>query len=449
MSAKIQNMTEGKPFKLIIMFALPLMLGNVFQQLYTVMDTLIVGRALGVSALAALGATDWTVWLVLGIITGFTQGFSILMAQEYGAGNMERLKKVIENSITLSIVLSILVFAIVMLIQRPILLFLHTPDAILTTALTYMTILFCGIPIITMYNLLASILRSLGDSKTPLIAMVIASIVNIVLDLVFILIFHLGVGGAALGTVAAQLCASLICFIALKKTEIFKLIKMDFKLDGMLVEKLLFLGCPIAFQNAIIAVGGMVVQFVINGFGVLFIAGFTATNKLYGILEMAAISYGFAMTTYVGQNYGAGRHARVRSGVRSALVIGIVTACLISLCMLFLGRNIVGWFITGEAADVTTTVNIAYRYLSIMSIFLPVLYLLYIYRAAIQGMGDTLLPMVSGIAECIMRVGTALILPLFFGEDGIFFAEILAWLGADVILIPSYYTKIRKFVRNL
>ena len=274
MAAHTKNMTEGKPLQLIFSFAVPLMLGNVFQQLYTVMDTLIVGRSLGVDSLAALGSTDWLIWLVLGIITGFTQGFSILIAQDFGAGQTQRLKRDIAHSILLSIVFAFVLLLLSILLGKPILRFLQTPEKILPIAVSYMNVLFfLGIPIMMLYNLLASILRALGDSRTPLYAMIIASIVNIVLDLVFILVFGLGVAGAAFGTVCAQLTAAVLCQRVLMRTEFFKLKKTDFTPDRALTGKLLFLGIPVAFQNSVIAIGGMVVQFVVNGFGVLFIAG--------------------------------------------------------------------------------------------------------------------------------------------------------------------------------
>ena len=448
MAAHTKNMTEGKPLQLIFSFAVPLMLGNVFQQLYTVMDTLIVGRSLGVDSLAALGSTDWLIWLVLGIITGFTQGFAILIAQDFGAGQTQRLKRDIAHSILLSIVFAFVLLLLSILLGKPILRCLQTPEKILPIAVSYMNVLFfLGIPIMMLYNLLASILRALGDSRTPLYAMIIASIVNIVLDLVFILVFGLGVAGAAFGTVCAQLTAAVLCQRVLMRTEFFKLKKTDFTPDRALTGKLLFLGIPVAFQNSVIAIGGMVVQFVVNGFGVLFIAGFTATNKLYGILEMAATSYGYAMTTYTGQNLGAGRYSRIKKGVHTAVVAGIATSLVISVCMILFGRSIVGAFITGTPEETSLTCEIAYRYLLIMSIFLSTLYLLHIYRSSLQGMGNTLMPMISGLAEFAMRVGAALVLPVFYGENGIFFAEILAWIGADLILITSYYVKQHKLLR--
>ena len=438
MKAKITNMTEGSPSKLIITFALPLMVGNIFHQLYTVIDTMVVGRALGVSALAALGATDWLNWLFSGLVQGFAQGFSILMAQEFGSGNYKRLRKVIFNSLILSVICSLLILVISQACAHPILTLLHTPDDIMDNSLLYLRIIFLGMPVIMAYNLSASILRSLGDSKTPLHAMIAASITNIVLDLIFVLIFHWGIAGAAIATLLAQLLSSVYCFYFIRRIEILKTAKEELVMEKAICGKLLLLSSPIAFQNTVIFIGGMIVQSVVNSFGVLFIAGFTATNKLYGILESAATSYGYSMSTYAGQNLGAGNIKRIRKGVRSAMLIALATSFTISFIMLLLGRYILTWFLSGDPAQIEAALEIAYHYLAIMSLFLSTLYLLYIIRSTLQGTGDTFMPFVSGIAEFVMRVGAALILPRFLGQDGIFYAEILAWIGADVILLGAY-----------
>ena len=438
MKAKITNMTEGSPSKLIITFALPLMVGNIFQQLYTVIDTMVVGRALGVSALAALGATNWLNWLFSGLVQGFAQGFSILMAQEFGSGNYKRLRKVIFNSLILSVICSLLILVISQACAHPILTLLHTPDDIMDNSLLYLRIIFLGMPVIMAYNLSASILRSLGDSKTPLHAMIAASITNIVLDLIFVLIFHWGIAGAAIATLLAQLLSSVYCFYFIRRIEILKTAKEELVMEKAICGKLLLLSSPIAFQNTVIFIGGMIVQSVVNSFGVLFIAGFTATNKLYGILESAATSYGYSMSTYAGQNLGAGNIKRIRKGVRSAMLIALATSFTISFIMLLLGRYILTWFLSGDPAQIEAALEIAYHYLAIMSLFLSTLYLLYIIRSTLQGTGDTFMPFVSGIAEFVMRVGAALILPRFLGQDGIFYAEILAWIGADVILLGAY-----------
>lgn len=449
MASRVKSMTEGKPTSLILTFALPLMAGNVFQQLYTVVDTMVVGKYLGVNALAALGASDWLNWMILGIIQGFTQGFAILMAQEFGAKQLEQLRKVIGNSVILSLLSSLALVLVGQLAARPVLVLLQTPDSIISGSLLYLRIMFLGIPIVMAYNLLACILRSLGDGKTPLQAMVVASLTNIALDLLFVMVFHWGIAGAAVATLIAQLISGLYCLYHIMKIEFLKMQKSDYIPQGALCSKLMALGSPMAFQNCIIAIGGMIVQFVVNGFGVLFIAGFTATNKLYGILEIAATSYGYAMITYVGQNLGAGKYKRIRQGLRAALVIAVITSIAIALVMLVFGRFILSWFISGTPEEVEQTMQVAYFYLSIMSVCLPILYILHVVRSTIQGMGNTMLPMLSGVMEFTMRTLTALLLPLALGEIGIFFAEIAAWAGADVVLVISYFVTARKFPQDI
>lgn len=441
---RTKNMTEGKPFSLILTFALPLMACNVFQQLYTVVDTMVVGKHLGVSALAALGAADWMNWMMLGIVQGFTQGFGILMAQEFGAGQYERLKKVIGGSAVLALLSALLLVALGQLSITPVLGLLQTPGDILGNTSLYLRIMFTGIPIVMAYNLFACILRSLGDGRTPLHAMVVASLTNIALDLLFVMVFQWGIPGAAVATLIAQLVSSLYCLRHILRLELFKLCFGDFRLGKALCGKLLLLGFPMAFQNCIIAVGGMIVQFVVNGFGVIFIAGYTATNKLYGMLEIAATSYGYAMITYVGQNLGAGKSSRIRQGMRSAVAIAIATSVAIALVMLVFGKPILGCFISGTPEEAAVAMDAAYAYLAILSLCLPILYILHVTRSAIQGMGNTLLPMASGIAEFVMRTAIALLLPLVIQETGIYIAEVAAWAGADLVLVISYFALARK-----
>lgn len=440
--AQTRQMTEGSPASLIFTFALPLMIGNVFQQLYTVVDTMVVGKALGVRALAALGAADWMNWMMLGIIQGLTQGFGILMAQHFGAGRAGDLRKTVGNSLILALLSSVLLLGLGQLIARPVLLLLQTPGDILGNSLLYLRIMYLGVPIVMLYNLSASILRSLGDGRTPLHAMIVAAAVNIVLDLLFVLGFGLGIAGAAAATLIAQMISCVFCFHHIRRIDLLTMSRQDFRLQKGLPAHLLFLGAPMAFQNAIISIGGMIVQSVVNGFGVLFIAGFTATNKLYGVLEVAATSYGYAMVTYTGQNLGAGRIGRIRKGMRAALLIALATSALIAACMLLGGKGILGCFISGTPEEAAQTMHIAYYYLAVMSVCLPILYILHVTRSVIQGMGNTLLPMVSGIAELFMRALTAVFLPRLIGETGIFYAEIMAWTGAVVILVISYFVVI-------
>ena len=331
---------------------------------------------------------------------------------------------------------------------RPVLVLLQTPGDILGDALLYLRLMYLGIPIVMAYNLLACILRSLGDGKTPLQAMAVASVTNIVLDLLFVMVFQWGIAGAAVATLIAQLVSGLFCLYHVGRIEILRLGRADLRLQGQTAPRLLGLGFPMAFQNCIIGIGGMIVQFVVNGSGVIFIAGVTATNKLYGVLEIAATSSGYAMITYVGQNLGAGQHRRIRQGVRAALAIAVATSVVIAAVMLLLGRLIVGVFISGTPQEVEQATQVAYFYLAVMSVALPVLYVLHVLRAATQGMGNTRLPMLSGVVEFVMRTATALYLPLAVGEVGIFFAEPAAWLGADAVLAASYFAVARKILRG-
>lgn len=438
-------MTSGSPGKLILTFAIPLMLGNIFQQFYTMVDTMVVGQVVGVEALAALGATDWLVWLVLGVATGMTQGFSILVSQYYGAREWEKLKKSVAYSYVLTGVFAFLVLAVSQLAIHRVMIFLNTPENIVGMSMLYLRIVFCGIPVISAYNILAAILRAMGNSRSPLIAMILASVINVALDFVFVAGFGWGVAGAAIATVIAQGFSAVYCFCVLRKVDLLHLEKKHFRFDVGLIYRLLYLGAPIAIQNVIISIGGLVVQYVVNGYGFLFVAGFTATNKLYGVLELAAISYGYAMTTYVGQNLGAGEIRRIKKGVFSGTVMALITSFMISVLMILIGRNILALFVSGDPGQVKQVLDIAYKYLFIMSCFLWTLYLLYVYRSAIQGLGNTVIPLASGIAEFVMRIGVALLLPKLIGQNGIFYAEICAWSGAALLLCVSYGWIIRKY----
>lgn len=447
--SRTKSMTEGRPLPLIISFALPLMVGNIFQQMYTVVDTMVVGKTLHVGALAALGASDWLNWLMLGVISGLAQGFGILMAQQFGAREYEALRKTIGCSVILSAISAAVLVLIGQLVITPVLRLLQTPAEILPDSALYLRIMFAGIPVVLAYNLLACVLRSLGDGKTPLYAMIVASVTNVVLDLLFVPVFGWGIAGAAIATVIAQAVSGFYCLLRLKQIPILNMDSSCFRMDGALSGRLLMLGMPMAAQNAIIAVGGMIIQSVVNGFGVVFIAGYTAANKMYGLLEMAAVSFGYAMVTYAGQNLGAGKPDRIRLGVKTASIVAVAVSAAICALMHLLGKSILSGFISGTPEAAAQAMDIAYEYLTVMSLCLPVLYILHVVRSAIQGMGNTVLPMVSGISEFVMRTGGVLLLPAVLGYSGVFWAEVLAWLGADLILVPGYFWLIRRLDAKL
>ncbi len=438
------DMTAGKPARLIMAFALPMMAGNICQQLYTIVDGAFVGRFAGIDALAAVGAADWLCWLFLGVVMGCTQGFSVLISQRFGAQDENGVRRAAAQSVLLTALISMGVILLSQTLMTPILRALDTPEDIFPQAVLYLRIIMCGVPIYAAYNVMAAMLRAVGDSKTPLYAMLIASLVNIALDGLFVIVFRWGVAGAAFATLIAQGTAALYCLRLVRRLPALRFGKEDMKWEGALARRLMYLGSPTAVQNVIIGLGGMVVQRVINGYGSIFIAGFTATNKLYGIMEMAAVSYGAAIAAYAGQNYGAGKKDRLKNGVRSGALMALITSCAIALALFLLGRPVLSLFVDPTAEQREEVLMVALRYLHFMLAGLFILYLLYVYRSALQGMGDTVTPMLSGGAEMVMRIGVALLFPLFLGQDGIFFAEPAAWLGAEALLMITYYRKISR-----
>lgn len=443
------NMTQGKPLRLLFAFALPLMFGNVFQQLYTVVDTAIVGRGVGMDALAALGTVDWLNWLLLGVAQGLTQGFSVRIAQKFGQGDMKGLRQTAGQSALLSAVIALVCTFAIQLVLPYVLVLLRVPEDLRAMASLYTRVLMAGLPAVVFYNYCAGVLRAIGDSRTPLIAMVVAALTNILLDCVAVFWLGWGIVGAAAATVFAQLLSGVICACHIRKIPGLRFGKPQLVPAAKDCLDLMRIGTPIAAKNVIIALGGMVIQSIVNGFDMSFIAGFTATNKLYGLLEIAALSYGYAVTTYVGQNYGAGQTARIRSGVRSAVVLSILTSFVIGGLMLLLGRSITMLFISSEDPVLAAAAGeTAYRYLCVMSFSLPALYLLYVFLSALQGMGRTVATMVSGIVEFVLRVSLAFLVGWSGYQNGIFGAEVSAWFGAAVFLAVSYFRGIRKLMKK-
>ena len=444
--ARTLNMTTGSPMKLLFSFALPLMFGNIFQQLYTVVDTAIVGRGVGMTALAALGTVDWLNWMMLGIAQGFTQGFCIRMAQKFGAQDLEGLKKTLGTSILLTGIVA-LVGTLIAQLGLPLFLeLMQAPKDLIPSAMLYSRIIMGGFAAVCFYNLCSSTLRAVGDSKTPLMAMVVAAVTNIILDILTVFVLDWGIAGAAAATVFSQLLSGVLCAVKIFQTPELRFEKRHVKLKLHATRDLMGIGIPAAAKNIIIAVGGMVVQTVVNSFDSMsFIAGFTATNKLYGLLEIAALSYGYAVTTYGGQNYGAGLIPRIRSGVRAANTLAFLSALVMAAAMFLFGRQITMLFISRDDLVLALEAgNTAYRYLCCMSAALPVLYMIYVYMSALQGMGNTIAPMLSAVFELIMRVGVSIAVAYIGFREGIFLAEIGAWVGGAATQALGYYLQIKK-----
>ena len=444
------NMTNGSPMKLLFSFALPLMLGNIFQQLYTIVDTAIVGRGVGMTALAALGTVDWLNWMMLGIAQGFTQGFCIRMSQKFGAQDLEGLKNTLGASVLLTAMVAVLGTLIAQLGLPVFLHWMQVPDYLRPSATLYSRIIMGGFAAVCFFNLCSSTLRAVGDSKTPLIAMVIAAVTNIILDIVAVFVLGWGIAGAAAATVFSQLLSGFLCAAKIAATSELRFEQRHLALSLQMAKDLMGIGIPAAVKNIIIAVGGMVVQTVVNSFdSVSFIAGFTATNKLYGLLEIAALSYGYAVTTFVGQNYGAGQIPRIRSGVRSANILALLSSVVICAAMLLFGRQITMLFISREDMALALEAGeTASRYLVLMSVSLPVLYVLYVFMSALQGMGNTVAPMWSAAFELLIRLTVAFTVAQIGIREGIFWAEVGAWYGGAVTQALGYILQMRKIKRQ-
>ncbi len=443
MGQNTRSMTTGSPIKNIFFFSLPLMAANVLQQAYIMTDALIVSRTLGVDALAALGSADWFSFMMISIIQAIAQGFAILMAQDFGGERIGHLQKTIATSIKLAIILTVVLTGLSILSISPMLHFQNTPIEIYSIASDYLYYLFFGLFAFMLFNFGSSVLRALGNSKSPMYAMVISTFLNIGLDLLFVVVFKWGVKGAALATVIAQLFAGIYCVVVMHYVDVIHIKKEDFKKEEGLDSKLLKLCYPLIFQNITIAIGGIVVQSKVNQFDIAHIAGVTALNKLFGLLELAAIAYGYAMVTYIGQNYGANQMRRILDGIKASFIIGILTSILTGILLVIFGYQIIGIFMIETSSVAKEAQWIGYDYLRLLAITLPLLYLLLITRSILHGFGDTVMPMISGIAELFARLLFALVLCTPLGWEAIKWSEPSAWIAADIILFVSLYRIIK------
>lgn len=383
-------MTTGNPVKLILYFSIPLLIGNIFQQFYSMVDTIIVGRFVGVHALAALGSTGSMNFLIIGFTMGLTSGFSVIVAQFFGANDKKSLRKSVGMSIILSTVFTIVITIISMLAVRPLLNLMNTPSDIINDAHSYISIIFAGTCATVFYNMIASILRALGDSRTPLYFLIVSSILNIILDLVFIINFSMGVSGAAYATVISQGVSGILCLLyAIKRYDILRLKKDDFKIDKSLISKHLKVGLPMAFQFSITAIGVMVLQSAINGFGSIVVAAHTAASKVEQLVMQPAITFGVTMATYSAQNLGAGKIDRIKEGVKKCSIISLIISIISGIIVVVFGGSFTRLFISDASGEV-----IAYsqQYLNTVAIFFTILGLLFIYRNALQGIGDAFVP---------------------------------------------------------
>ncbi len=436
-----KDMTTGNPVKLILLFSIPLLIGNIFQQFYSMVDTIIVGRFIGVDALAAVGSTGSMSFLINGFVVGLTSGFAVLVSQKFGAKDEDGLKKAVSSALVLSVIATIVVTLVSVLLAKPMLNLMNTPDNIIDDAYAYIIIIYWGTIATVVYNIIAGILRALGDSKTPLYFLIVASILNIVLDIVFIVNFSMGVAGAAWATIISQGVSGLLCIVyTYKKYKILRLKKDDFKVKSRVYKKHLKIGIPMALQFSITAAGIMTVQGALNVFGSSAIAAYTAASKVLQIVMQPAITFGVTMATYCGQNLGAKNYIRIKEGVKKCTEISVITSIIAGIILVFGGKFFVGLFIENPDASILAYAQECLNYSAIF--FIP-LGLIFIYRNALQGMGESFVPMMAGAFELIARALVAFILPSFIGYTGICLADPVAWLSAAIPLGIYYFKKMK------
>lgn len=434
---KSKDLTVGSPLKLIISFAIPIFFGMLFQQFYSVVDTMIVGQTLGVDALAAVGATGSITFMVIGFCNGIASGFAIPVAQRFGAKDEKGLKRAIANGVYLSIAFSILITAVVTIYCRDILEFMNTPADIIDGAYKYLIVIFWGIPVTFFYNFFSGIMRSLGDSKTPVVFLIIASVINIVLDIVLIITFHMGVEGAAYATVVSQLVAAVGSgIVMIKKYPVLHMERVDRKVDVQCIMQLCYMGLPMGLQYSITAVGSVILQTAVNGLGSTYVASMTSGSKIACFFLVMFDALGSTMATYCGQNVGAKRLDRVSKGLFTASAIGIGYSLFAGALLAFCGDKLALLFVDPSETEIIANIAL---YLKLESGFYCLLTLVNCVRFAIQGMGFSMFAVLAGVMEMIARGLVAVTLVPVFGFAGACLASPVAWIFADLFLIPAFF----------
>lgn len=433
----VNDMTKGNPIKLILLFAIPLFIGNIFQQIYNMADTFVVGRTLGVEALAAVGSTGSLMFFILGFAHGLTSGLAIPISQQYGAKEYRTIHKSFGVSLVITLVVGIVLSIISVLFARRILELMQTPQAIIEQSSRYVLIICNGIIATMIYNLLASILRAIGDSRTPLFFLIIASMINIILDIFFIVQLKMDVEGAAFATIISQIFSACACAIYIwKKLPMLHLKKSSFKFDLQDIYRHLRIGFPMGFQMSIIAIGAITLQIALNQLGPNSVAAYTAASKIDQVATMPMMSFGVAMATYAAQNYGAKKFDRIWIGVRQCVRLSITYSIVVGIVINVLSKHLVAMFIGSNNSAVVELSRWFFLTNSSIYFFLA---MLFIYRYTLQGVGITLTPTVAGIIELFMRFFAAVFLARYFGFIGATIANPLAWIGALIPMMITYY----------
>ena len=440
--SEIRDMTTGSPFRLILGFAVPMLMGLLFQQFYSMVDTIIVGKYLGVSALASVGSTSSINFMIIGFCTGVCSGFSIPVAQRFGAGDHHGLRCFVANAGWLSAIFSAVMTVIVCFLCMDILRWMDTPDDIIQGAYDYIFIIFAGIPVTYLYNILAGIIRSLGDSRTPVYFLLLSSVINIFLDLFTILVMGMGVEGAAYATVISQAISGVLCFLYMRSHfPILRMTREERKFNLRMAKILCGIGIPMGLQYSITAIGSVILQTAVNGLGSLYVAAISAGNKLTLFFTCPFDALGATMATWAGQNVGAGKIDRVKEGVKYALLIGCVYAVAAFVILTLFSKYLALLFL--DADEVSTIGNVS-LFLFGNSLFYIALVFVNVVRFSIQGMGFSTFAILAGVFEMFARTFAGMCLVPIFGYPAACFASPMAWIAADIFLVPAFLHCIKR-----
>ncbi len=439
---KTNDMTVGSPVKLIIQFMIPMFLGNVFQQFYNIVDSIVAGQFIGVDALAAIGSTGSLMFFVTGWLNGLSSGFAIIVAQRFGARKYDEMRHYVAMSFYLMAAFAFVMTAAFLALNEPILRLMNSPENVMQDVKSYMGIIYAGLIITAAYDILAAVLRALGDSRSPLYFLIISAGINVVLDIALICVFGMGVEGCAYATVLAQGISAMCCIIYIvKKYPILHLKKENFAISLDSFRRLIALGIPMGLQFSITAIGTIIVQGAVNIYGTTYMAGFSAAGKIQNIASMVAVSMGATIATYVGQNRGAGKMDRVKQGVNYCWIMLLVWSVIEMLLMYFGGKYFTYLFVSSSQTDV---INVSVTYFHTVFWAYPFLCTIFLFRNALQGMGYGLVPMLGGVFELVARTAIVVFVAGKTTFAGVCLADPVAWIAALIPLIPYYFHIMKK-----
>ena len=444
---KTNDMTVGSPVKLIIQFMIPMFLGNVFQQFYNIVDSIVAGQFIGVDALAAIGSTGSLMFFVTGWLNGLSSGFAIIVAQRFGARKYDEMRHYVAMSFYLMAAFALVMTAAFLALNEPILRLMNSPENVMHDVKSYMGIIYAGLIITAAYDILAAVLRALGDSRSPLYFLIISAGINVVLDIALICVFGMGVEGCAYATVIAQGISAMCCIIYIvKKYPILHLEKENFAISLDSFRRLIALGIPMGLQFSITAIGTIIVQGAVNIYGTTYMAGFSAAGKIQNIVSMVAVSMGATIATYVGQNRGAGKMDRVKQGVNYCWIMLFVWSVIEMVLMYFGGKYFTHLFVSPSQTDV---INVSVTYFHTVFWAYPFLCTIFLFRNALQGMGYGLVPMLGGVFELVARTAIVVFVAGKTTFVGVCLADPVAWIAALIPLIPYYFHIMKKSFKRV